>query len=100
MSDTTSLTDLPVPRVLPFQSEPGRPYRPTSGEEGRIFEARFCAGCAGDHAVHADQDYENGCAILAAALAFDIDEKFYPVEWVIAADGYPTCTAFDPDGCS
>jgi hypothetical protein len=45
-------------------------------------------------------DYENGCDIFAAALAFDLGDEFYPAEWVVAEDGYPACTAFDPDGCS
>lgn len=90
----------PPPRILPFKSNPGKPYRPSNGQEGRIFEAMFCVGCVHDHAAHYGKDYENGCRILALALALHVEDEGYPKEWVIHDDGYPTCTEFDPDGCS
>ncbi len=85
--------------IYPYKSEPGKPYRPSNGSEGRLFEDWFCAGCVWDHLAHMG-DLENGCEIFARALAFNVGDDWYPTEWVIAEDGYPTCTAFDPDGCS
>jgi hypothetical protein len=94
------MIDLPTPRIwrTPLGT-PGEPYRPSNGHEGRIFEDEFCGGCELDHAAHMG-DFENGCLIFARALAFSVGEEHYPSEWVIADDGYPTCTAFTPDGCS
>lgn len=89
----------PPPRILPFRSKPGEPYRPSNGTEGRLFEDLFCSGCRLDHEAHMG-DYGNGCPILARALALPIGDPEYPVEWTIHKDGYPACTAFDPDGCS
>lgn len=95
-----SISDLPVPRVwaTPFGT-PGDSYRPSNGTEGRNFEDWFCSGCEHDHNAHMG-DLENGCLIFARALAFHAGEPDYPSEWVIAADGYPACTAYEPDGCS
>lgn len=95
MSDHT----LEVPRVYVHQETPGKPFRPSNGQDGRIFQDWFCDRCNRDHVVHAHGDFENGCPLLAAAMAFDAGEDGYPSEWVIAEDGYPTCTAFDPGCC-
>jgi len=90
---------LPVPRVWDSPFGTPAPYRPANGHEGRIFEAEFCARCRLDHAAHMG-DLEHGCEIFARALGFSLDDAWYPTEWVVAPDGYPACTAFDPDGCS
>jgi hypothetical protein len=83
-------------------------YRPCNGTEGEIFDAEWCAECERDRAYRDDPDADPalGCQILARALAFDIDDPQYPVEWVriqeIAEDGYllnrGECTAFIPRG--
>ncbi len=63
----------------------GKPYRPSNGTEGEIFEAQWCPGC-----------YFNGrCNVLMYAMAFDADDKNYPKELVISADGQPECTKFE-----
>lgn len=70
----------------------GKPYRPSNGTEGMIFEESFCDRCV------KDDDEDNLCAIHTNALLFDIGDDDYPKEWVFDKDGRPTCTAFD-DGC-
>lgn len=92
------IVPLSTPRIYTSKHEPG-PYRPSNGTEGRLFEEWFCSGCIHDHAAHMG-DLENGCLIFARAIVFHVGEEHYPTEWVIADDGYPACTAFDPDGCS
>lgn len=89
---------LPIPRVYANPYPPG-PWRPSNGTEGRNFADWFCDGCAKDHKAHLG-DLEDGCPIYARAIGFHLGEPGYPSEWVIAEDGYPACTAFEPDGCS
>jgi len=94
------MTTLPIPRVWATPTDiPGSSYRPSNGTEGRNFEDWFCSTCSHDHAAHLG-DLENGCPIFARALGSHIGDPGYPAEWVIADDGYPTCTAFEPDGCT
>lgn len=71
-----------------------RPYRPSSGTEGAGFQEQFCCGCLRDHAVNRHLDdprFEDGCQILAHALA----DGGAP-EWV-EMDSGPFCTAYLPD---
>ena len=65
----------------------GKPYRPSNGTEGMIFEERFCDHCA-------KSECGSGCWIYSAALVFDIDHSDYPKEWRYDQDGRPTCAAF------
>jgi len=73
-----------------------RPYRPSNGSEGLLFQHEFCDRCIQDRAARAG-NYEDGCPILAFALMLDIDDEGYPSEWV--ADGVlgGRCTAFEQD---
>lgn len=63
-----------------------RPYRPSNGTEGAIFEERWCQRCARE-----DVDKDDLCDIHGNALFGDP-----PTEWVYK-DGKPTCTAFTVD---
>jgi len=68
-----------------------KPYRPSNGSEGEWFQSEFCEKCERDR-------YESKpCRILGRTMAFDIDDKQYPREWVRDAGewpGNPRCTAF------
>lgn len=64
-----------------------RPYMPSNGTEGMMFEAEFCDRCKND-----DEDNQKFCPIHTKALA---GEK--PKEWIYGPDGAATCTAWtDP----
>jgi len=66
-----------------------KPYRPSNGTEGDMFQKKFCEKCVYD-------DYENGpCDILGDSMAFDLDDKEYPKEWIHDKNGCPTCTKFE-----
>lgn len=69
--------------------KPGTPHRPSNGTEGDMFAARWCRHCTKD-------DYEAGmyCPIIAASMAFDVDDEGYPPEWTHDRNGQPCCTAF------
>ena len=61
-------------------------YRPSNGEEGFLFEERFCDRCA----------KRRNCMIQLDAMCFDTDEEEYPKEWVQDDDGKnERCTAFE-----
>jgi len=85
---------------------PLKPYRPSNGTEGEIFDDEWCANCERDRLFREDPDRHDGCPIVAAALAYDVDDPEYPAEWVevptIAPDGLMVncgkCTAFVPIG--
>lgn len=66
-----------------------RPYRPSNGTEGMIFEEQFCDRCV-------KNDPEKGCEIQLNAFCYQIDDPQYPKEWI--EDGNlenPRCTAFE-----
>jgi len=67
-----------------------KPYRPSNGSEGDWFQGVFCEKCIFD-------DYENDiyCDILGDSMAFNIDDKEYPKEWVYDNSGRPICTKFE-----
>ena len=67
------------------------PYRPSCGAEGLDFMDAWCARCVHDQAYRRDEG--DSCMIVANALAFDVDDPLYPVEWV-ENDAGPRCTAF------
>lgn len=63
-----------------------RPYRPSNGTEGEIFQCEFCYRCAKDMP-------SRHCKIALRAFAFDIRDPQYPAEWIEDLEG-PRCTAF------
>lgn len=65
-----------------------RPYRPSNGTEGTIFEDRFCCQCS-------KQDV---CEIMQYAWLHDIGDPEYPAEWIYGPGGVPQCTAFEKGG--
>ena len=69
----------------------GKPYRPSNGTEGEMFQEQFC------HRCRRDQDEDDPCTILTETMAFSIDDAEYPTEWVYDKDGTPCCTAFTTD---
>jgi len=73
-----------------LKAEAGKPYRPSNGIEGEIFQALWCAECR-----HNRTPDGNGCLIELAAWAYDLGEEGYPSEWQYGADGQPRCTAFE-----
>lgn len=88
-----------------YAQSAGRPYRPSNGTEGEIFEAAWCDHCRRDAAFRrfydsngaVGGDQPDGCAILCSAHAFDIGDDGYPSEWVYGPDGQPRCTAFSDE---
>lgn len=82
---------------LPCYCVGGRPYRPSNGTEGDIFREVWCGGCEREAAHRSDAD-QPGCPILLYAYAHDLGDDDYPAEWVYSDSGYPTCTAFVPEG--
>lgn len=74
--------------------KPPEQYRPSNGTEGMIFDEGWCSRCKKDEEYRRTE--ENGCPILAATMAYDIEDKEYPKEWIHDKDGNPCCTAFEP----
>lgn len=68
-------------------------FRPSNGDEGDWFGGEFCDNCEHDKLFWEGQ-CDKGCKILAATLAFDIDDPRYPKEWIYD-EGQPTCTKFE-----
>ena len=72
----------------------GKPYRPSNGTEGVMFQERFCDRCAKD-----DYDHETGggilCPIIGDTMCFDVTDSEYPKAWVINERGQPICTEFE-----
>lgn len=88
----TQAMAFPIRKIL-------RPFRPSNGDEGLAFIESHCEKCIKDAAVNRggeDPDWDGGCQILAATLAFTVDDPRYPKEWVQTDDG-PMCTAYVPD---
>jgi hypothetical protein len=79
-----------------------RPYRPSNGTEGVIFDDEFCSNCQHDAAWREDERAEP-CDILSRTFFYNIDDPQYPTEWVEddvqwPEDSKPRCTAFVPIG--
>lgn len=78
-----------------------RPYRPSNGTEGMIFEDRFCDRCKREAKYRRTQDGADGCRIATMAHTFDIGAPEYPKEWVVSlgdtTDMTARCTAFQFD---
>ena len=84
-----------------------KPYRPSNGTEGMMFQEVFCDKCKHDN--FDEETLKGGCEILANSLFFGVDDENYPKEWVyepeqLERDGYfsiggehgARCTAFEP----
>lgn len=84
------------PDLGEFTPKDGKPYRPSNGTEGDMFQEGWCAHCKRDKAFRADPDREEGCNILARSMAYSVGEQGYPVEWIWQR-GRPVCTAFDDE---
>lgn len=98
-----------TPKIFPMQlaenlkARAGEKYRPSNGTEGEIFFDHWCRHCARDKAMREGCDFEEvddneSCEIIAATMAFDVDENGYPGEWQYSPEGQPYCTAFVRDG--
>ena len=67
-----------------------KPYRPSNGTEGEIFQEHFCYRCTKDSEA-------SPCDILGRSFWNDLGDPDYPTEWIENDDGSnPRCTAFDP----
>ena len=62
----------------------GKPYRPSNGTEGEIFEGQWCSQC----------HHQKRCGIFVYAMAFEVDHPNYPHELRIDERGQPECTNF------
>lgn len=71
-----------------YPDQAGKPYRPSNGTEGEMFQERYCYRC-----VH-DANEDSPCEILTAAMVFGLEDAGYPREWLYDANGRPSCTAF------
>lgn len=59
---------------------------------------RFCDRCVEDRLAREDEDYGNGCSILADVLFLGFDSPDYPKQWIEDDSGEnPRCTAFVED---
>ena len=78
-----------------------KPYRPSNGTEGTMFEARFCDRCKREARFRRTGDGADGCRIATAVFIYDVDDPKYPKEWVESigdATGMTArCTAFQID---
>ena len=86
-----------------LKEKAGDLYRPSNGTEGEYFFDAWCRKCQRDKAMREgcdldDCDDNERCDLIAASMAFDIDEDGYPKEWRYGKDGQPCCTAFVPAG--
>ena len=66
----------------------GKPFRPSNGTQGEIFQYDFCDRCTKDR----------GCQIRMAAMCHKETEPEYPKEWIYNEHGQPTCTAYQNTG--
>lgn len=76
----------------------GKPYRPSNGTEGDLFDDSYCDNCKRE-SEYRSKPLEGipgqGCRILAAVLWNGVESPTYPKEWIYGEDGQPTCTAFE-----
>jgi hypothetical protein len=63
-----------------------KPYRPSNGTEGMIFEMEFCNKCW----------KEQICKIPLSAMVYEVEDPLYPKHWVCDNDGEnPKCLKFE-----
>jgi hypothetical protein len=89
--------------------EMSKPYRPSNGTEGLMFQEQWCWRCVRDQAAR-DGRPEDGCSILADTMFYEKTDPRYPKEWVwdaeqlkrdgslqIGGEGGARCTAFEAE---
>ena len=74
----------------------GKPYQPSNGTEGMMFEAEFCDICLVDEKYRQTLDGTYGCRILDFAMMREPTDKDYPNQWTHDKEGKPICTGFIP----
>lgn len=67
-------------------------YRPSNGTDGDIFVSQWCSQCIHEQGFR--DGTGDGCAILAAAFAHDVDSPEYPMEWTLDSEANAECPAF------
>jgi hypothetical protein len=77
------------------KEDAGKPYRPSNGTEGMIFDDAYCSNCKRDAAWREDENSADPCPLLSNSFAYNIGDPDYPTEWQYGPDGQPTCTAFE-----
>lgn len=80
-----------------FPDQAGKPYRPSNGTEGLIFESLYCDKCEHDRKFRETEDGKYACKVLCDSMICKIDEPGYPKEWIYDENGNPTCTKFKPE---
>lgn len=73
----------------------GKPYRPSNGTEGMMFEDEFCERCKHDEIYNRTGDIDYACMIHTLILIHQPGDPEYPVEWDHDFKGRPRCTAFE-----
>ena len=66
MADRRIYTDEDAARY--FKASAGKPYRPSNGTEGEMFQAAWCAQCEADRAFRDNPDHADGCPIILAVM--------------------------------
>lgn len=74
----------------------GKPFHPSSGTEGIMFESEFCDKCWRDSKYRETLEGDDGCIILAFAMMREPRDDDYPSQWTHDKEGKPTCTGFVP----
>lgn len=69
----------------------GKPYRPSNGTEGDIWESNYCHKCAHEKYAHTMDDDDRKCEIYSNMLIYNINETEYPKEIKYNAEGMPHC---------
>lgn len=72
----------------------GKPYRPSNGTSGMMFEEKFCQNCIHEKFMHTQKHGDKQCDIFNRAFLHDLKDKEYPKEWQYDKDDKPTCTAW------
>ena len=85
------------PRIRFLAGAPGELYRPTSGDEGRAFDAMWCDCCQKDAKYRITCQGEDGCPIIANTMAYEEDDPEYPKAWAYGDDGQPKCLEFQKE---
>ena len=60
-------------------------YRPSNGNEGMSFMAKFCEKCI----------FQSDCEIHLDTMSFDKKDDQYPKEWTYDNENNPICIKFE-----
>lgn len=66
-----------------------KPYRPSNGTEGMIFESKYCDSC-----IHNRHEEDRECQIIFLSMMFGVLDPNYPEELVYNDQNIPTCTKY------